>query len=265
MRARCVLLKITSSYDEIAGMYDVYWADWYLPSALPALENLFFSRLKRGTAVLDVCCGSGHVTSELIARGYVVTGVDSSARLIEIARRRLPEATFTVQDVRTLKMERCFEAAISTFDSLNHILELDGLRGAFAAIHDTLFEDALFVFDMNLEEAYLSDLSQWHAHVQTDNVGLVRGTYDGRQKMARTELIWFVKSDRGDLWQRHRSVVEQRCYTEAEITAALTQAGFYNIGSMPAMQAGAAAELGYGRMFFSATASGRVQDRRLCA
>lgn len=257
--------KSTSSYDDIAGMYDAYWADWYLPAAMPALENLFFSPVRAGTAVLDVCCGSGHVTKELVRRGYQVAGVDSSAALIEIARRRLPEVEFTVQDVRSLRMDRCFEAAISTFDSLNHILELEGLRTALAAVHRVLLPGGLFVFDMNLEDAYLSDLSHWHAHVHDDNVGLVRGTYDAAEKMASTELIWFVESGNGNDWRRHHSIVEQRCYGQGEIISALANAGFSEIGAIPAMQAGATAELGFGRMFFSATASEEVMPQRLCA
>ena len=246
-------------------MYDAYWADWYLPAALPALENLFFSPVPVGSTVLDVCCGSGHVTEELVRRGYRVTGVDSSAALIEIARRRLPEASFTVQDVRHLNMERRFAAAISTFDSLNHILEFEGLCQAFVCVHGALAPGGLFVFDMNLEDAYLSDLSQWHAHVQDDNVGLVRGTYDSTLKKASTELIWFVKSDGRGVWQRHHSIVEQRCYKQEEIVSALADAGFSEIGAIPAMQAGATAELGFGRMFFSATASEGILPQSLCA
>lgn len=257
--------KSTSSYDDIAGMYDAYWADWYLPAAMPALENLFFSTVRVGTTVLDVCCGSGHVTQELVRRGYRVAGVDSSAALVEIARRRLPEVDFTVQDVRSLKMDRCFEAAISTFDSLNHILDLEGLRSAFAAVHRVVLPGGLFLFDMNLEEAYLSDLSQWHAHVHDDNVGLVRGTYNAAQKKASTELIWFVQSGNGDGWKRRHSIVEQRCYKQTEIITALAHAGFSEIGAIPAMQAGATAELGFGRMFFSATASEELMPQRLCA
>jgi SAM-dependent methyltransferase len=43
----------------------------------------------RGLRVLDAGCGSGAHAAELIARGAAVTGVDLSAGLLEIARRRL--------------------------------------------------------------------------------------------------------------------------------------------------------------------------------
>src|SRR4051794_22373065 len=91
-----------SSYDPIAGMYHKLWADWYLPAALPALELLFFSKVPQGSRVLDVCCGSGHVTRELIRRGYAVTAVDASAELIALAKRDWPGVDWRVQDARNI-------------------------------------------------------------------------------------------------------------------------------------------------------------------
>lgn len=240
-----------SAYDEIAGMYHAMWADWYLPAALPALEKLFFSRLKMGCRVLDLCCGSGHVTRELVRRGYRVTGVDSSACLIELARRELPQAEFYVEDARALTLPRTFDGVVSTFDSLNHVLSLNELRRVLASVHRVLDAKGLFVFDMNLEEAYSLDLREWTVTANADNVGLVRGSYDASAKLARTELIWFVKRSDG-LWRQHRSTVEQRCYTQEEILLALTGAGFTRVETVPAREAGVRPDVAFGRVFFVA-------------
>lgn len=43
----------------------------------------------RGHRILDVGCGSGPLTAALAAQGATVTGFDSSAAMIELARRRL--------------------------------------------------------------------------------------------------------------------------------------------------------------------------------
>ena len=243
-----------SSYDPIAGMYDSFWADWYLPAALPALETLFFSRVPPASHVLDVCCGSGHVTRELVSRGYQVTGVDLSSELISIARERLPAQEFLVQDARCLKLARHVDAALSTFDSLNHMLTLSDLRDTFASVRNALTPGGLFVFDMNVEEAYFAEWRQWTAFVESSSVGLVRGKYEATSRSARTELIWFLKRNGRNEWERRDTVVEQQCYSEAEITAALAQAGFSGIAATPAYEAGVTAELGVGRTFFSALA-----------
>jgi SAM-dependent methyltransferase len=240
-----------SSYDEIAGMYHSLWADWYLPAALPALEKLFFERVPIGSRVLDLCCGSGHVTKELIRRGYRVTGIDNSRELIEAARRELPGADFQVQDARQFELAERFHAVLSTFDSLNHILELDELRRVFDRVYRALRPDGVFVFDMNLAEAYAADLRQWSVDIKDDSVGMVRGIYDDETKKASTELIWFVKKSAGNTWEQHRSVVEQRCYRLEEILIALNQAGFRKIETNPATAVGVTSDLGFGRVFFS--------------
>jgi SAM-dependent methyltransferase len=246
--------SLRSSYDDVAGMYHTLWADWYLPAAMPALEHLFFSQVPAGSSVLDLCCGSGHVTKELAARGYVVTGVDNSAELIALARRELPGIDFEVQDATNLTLKRTFRAVLCTFDSLNHILTLENLRHAFEGVQRILEPGGLFVFDMNLEEAYLADLHQWAVDVRDTTVGLVRGTFDPVRKKAATELIWFVRDSRAGedaCWRQKRSVVEQQCYSQAEILESLHHAGLRNVEAVSARDAGVTSELGFGRTYFS--------------
>jgi SAM-dependent methyltransferase len=247
------VLGESSSYDEIAGMYHRLWADWYLPAAMPALERLFFRHVPAGAQVLDLCCGSGHVTKELVARGYQVTGVDVSARLIEKARQVLPGVDFRVQDARNLQLENHFDAILSTFDSLNHLLTLEDLGRVFSAVRSVLRPSGLFLFDMNLEEAYSADLHEWAVTVDDTNVTLVRGVYDSSAQTAATELIWFTRDTSAEnTWRQHRSVVEERCYPESDILLNLRNAGFSNVESASAVNAGMHSNLGFGRCFFSA-------------
>jgi SAM-dependent methyltransferase len=241
-----------SSYDNIAGLYNAFWADWYLPAAMPALESLFFSRLAKGACILDLCCGSGHITRELVARGYHVTGVDLSSALIKKAREALPAVEFLVQDARELCLHKPYEAVLSTFDSLNHILTLEDLRSVFTRVRAHLKSNGLFVFDMNSEAAYFVDLRQWTGTVNHDDVGLVRGTYDCATKTARTELLWFQKQPGTDLWAKSESIVEQRCYTQTEIMTALLESGFSKVEAVSAEDIGVHSDLGFGRIFYTA-------------
>ncbi len=205
--------------------------------------------------MLDVCCGSGHVTRELIGRGYAVTAVDASAELIALARRDWPGIDWQVQDARNMDVGRAkYSAALSTFDSLNHLAHIDDLQKVFACVHRALEPGGLFVFDMNLEEAFLSDHRRWTAEVTSEYVSLVRGSYDEASKTARTELVWFVPADSPETWRQHRSIVEQKSFPEADIRSRLEKAGFGRIEVTSALNAGMAADLGYGRIFVTATA-----------
>lgn len=64
-----------------------------------------------GTAALDVGCGAGLMTAELAGAGYDVTGIDSSASMVQTARRALAEhglgdrVTLTRADVHQLPFE----------------------------------------------------------------------------------------------------------------------------------------------------------------
>jgi SAM-dependent methyltransferase len=246
-------LSFPSPYDAIAGLYHQNWDDWYLPQACVALDRLLFSQLKPRASILDVCCGSGHVTRELVARGYRVMGIDASGELIVLAERDLPAARFVVADVRLFQLAEQFEAAVSTFDSLNHIMELADLQASFRNVHQALRPGALFVFDMNSEDAYRLDWQDWNTTVAPDSVSLVRERFDRVTQRATTEIVWFRQLADGQ-WERRDSVVPQRCYREDEILAALERAGFRDVSRCSANEAGVTGEIGHGRLFWSATA-----------
>ncbi|MFF7680047.1 class I SAM-dependent methyltransferase [Actinacidiphila glaucinigra] len=54
-----------------------------------------------GRRILDAGCGAGPLSAELSARGAVVTGIDASAGMLALARRRLGEgADLRVADLR---------------------------------------------------------------------------------------------------------------------------------------------------------------------
>lgn len=65
-----------------------------LPTLLRCLEGV-----PKGAQVLDLGCGTGFLSGELIARGYRVTGVDVSPSGIEIARRGYPGGSFHLASV----------------------------------------------------------------------------------------------------------------------------------------------------------------------
>jgi demethylmenaquinone methyltransferase/2-methoxy-6-polyprenyl-1,4-benzoquinol methylase len=63
----------------------------------PRWRRFLVSRLPRGGHVLDVATGTGLVASELLRRGFVVTGVDQSAGMLEVARGRFGDAVELVE------------------------------------------------------------------------------------------------------------------------------------------------------------------------
>ena len=59
----------------------------------------FISFLRSGSLVLDVGCGTGLKSKYLINRGLKVVGIDFSEKMIETAKREVPEGEFWVMDM----------------------------------------------------------------------------------------------------------------------------------------------------------------------
>jgi SAM-dependent methyltransferase len=241
-----------SPYDPIAEFYRTAWANWYLPSVLPALQRLLFPALPAGAALLDVCCGCGHITRALALRGYHVTGLDSSQELIARASELLPDSEFLVSDVRDFVFDRQFDGALSTFDSLNHLLSYADLASAFRSVKRALKQGAPFFFDMNLEEAYSLDLGNWFRHSEENEIGFVRGRYDPYTRRGETEVTCFFREAHSSLWRRVDTVIEEQCYSVEEIGEALREADFREVEMYTAEEAGVTDELGFGRLYVRA-------------
>jgi SAM-dependent methyltransferase len=58
-----------------------------------------------GTRVLDAGCGTGRVAIELAQRGYVTTGVDADAAMLDMARAKMPELRWIEADLAELDAE----------------------------------------------------------------------------------------------------------------------------------------------------------------
>lgn len=81
--------------------------------------------LAPGASILDVGCGSGEPIGRFLADGgFAVTGIDLSPRLIEFARRALPGGTFIEGDMRTVRLDRTFDAVVA-WDSVFHLPRAD--------------------------------------------------------------------------------------------------------------------------------------------
>lgn len=78
---------------DVVAQYDTYPL---IHKALGRTEMLKFIGDVAGKSVLDLGCGTGHLSGELQKFGANCIGVDVSERFIELARNRYPEATFQI-------------------------------------------------------------------------------------------------------------------------------------------------------------------------
>ena len=92
--------RAAEQYDAMAAEYSAdnhdgaYNSLYERPAMLSMLGDV------TGLRILDIGCGAGQLSHQLVAGGALLTGIDVSPAMVEIARGRLGElATFTVGDL----------------------------------------------------------------------------------------------------------------------------------------------------------------------
>ena len=234
-------------YDAFAWVYNRHWGSDSAQRFLPVVQKLVLAHLPPGARILDLCCGTGQLAQALAERGYQVTGIDGSEEMIRHARINGPDVELTVADARSFHIPATHHAAVSTYDSLNHVMRWEELTQVFQNVAACLQEGGLFLFDLNVEEGYRARWRGSFGLVQDDHVCVVRASFDESKKVGQTAITSFRLED--GLWRRSDMTLLQRCYSKKEIESLLEAAGFMDIQAYDAQN-----DLGWsrevGRVFF---------------
>jgi len=86
---------------------------------------------KPGERILDLGCGTGHLTSKIAESGAKVVGIDRSPSMIEEARAAYPDIEFNVGDATNLTFSGDFDAVFSNA-VLHWVKDADGAAASIA-------------------------------------------------------------------------------------------------------------------------------------
>lgn len=220
-----------NQFTEVAEIYDSlmsvvpykWWVDY-----VEDLWNHFGIDPQR---VLDLACGTGSVTQELVRRGYEVAGADLSEPMLAVARRRLgPGVPLWAQNMRDLLLPAPpFDACVSLFDSLNYLLTLSDLQSAYSAVRRHLNPGGSFVFDMNAIRALETGMFNQSGTGRDDSVCFEwHSAWEPVSRLCTIQMEFRVRGREGERVFRETHI--QKGYTQYEITQALTDTGFDVMG-----------------------------------
>lgn len=221
-----------TQFTDVAEVYDnlmsvvpySYWVEY--------VERLWQSCSLKPRRVLDLACGTGNVTSQLLKRGYEVEGADYSAPMLKIARRKLPDGVpLWHQDARSLDLPGDpFDGCVCLFDSLNYLLEPADLHRAFRSVHRHLHDGGAFVFDMNAIRALEGGMfDQRGTGKNADLEYEWHSAWDPISRLCTIKMEFHVRVGDDD-WETLYETHVQRGYTQPEITQGLRDNGFEVLG-----------------------------------
>jgi SAM-dependent methyltransferase len=212
--------------EDLAYIHDVGHADFALDSA-PGIKGILDRSGIHEGLIVDLGCGTGLLARELIDAGYDVFGIDISEEMIEIARRRAPEAEFRVGSLFEVGIPQC-QAVTAISEVLNYLFDPEneerGLGRVFRRVYDSLAPGGVFVFDVlgpgqvppGTRAKGFSVGEDWAVfNEREEDAG--RGTMERR-------IVSFRKV--GEHYRRLDEVHRVRLYDPSGLAAELERAGF---------------------------------------
>jgi 2-polyprenyl-3-methyl-5-hydroxy-6-metoxy-1,4-benzoquinol methylase len=115
-----------------------------------------------GSRVLDAGCGTGRVAIELARRGYEVTGVDSDASMLDVARAAAPELPWELQDLARYEGDGSYDLVVAAGNVMIFLAPGTGPR-VVQRLTAALRPQGLLVSGWRTDELAVADYDTWCA------------------------------------------------------------------------------------------------------
>jgi ubiquinone/menaquinone biosynthesis C-methylase UbiE len=170
---------VEQGYDRIGEEYE----RWSAKATDPARERylkVLLEGLPKGAQVLDLGCGSGALATRRLSERFQITGVELSSRMVELARRNIPSATFVRADMASVEFPPERFDGVCAFYSLTHLPQKE-LPTLLRRVARWLKPGGLFVASMGSGEDPGSVEDEW--------VGGVPMYFAGHAVQTNEELV----------------------------------------------------------------------------
>src|SRR5262249_28734836 len=101
-----------------------------------------------GRQILDMGCGTGESMRWLAQKGYIVTGIDQSAEMLNLARATLQSGTRLINKAFKQVDDAIETDLVISLDTLYELGSLRELEEVFRLVHGFLKDGKLFIFDL---------------------------------------------------------------------------------------------------------------------
>ena len=200
-------INIPNYYDALASDYDTRFSNPQLDYMRTVENSVLQENLAdfRGL-ILDVGCGTGEQTLALAKDGFSVIGLDISAEMIRVAKKKSEEAGLSIPfiiasaDALPFK-ENCISMLTSMFGAYSHIPAFDC---AFSEMHRVLADEGRALFTI----VNRWNLNWWLMHTFIGNRDWVRHALKNKDFVS--DGLWTYYFSRRELVKKMRGAGFQR-------------------------------------------------------
>jgi SAM-dependent methyltransferase len=134
-------------YAEFSRFYDSAMKDYsWCSSFIISLFNEYCSKKK---SLLELGCGTGRILELLEDQFNELHGLDISQEMLAFAEKRVSGAYLHHMDMTSFALDTNFDAILTVFDTINHILDYSGWLETFKHAKRHLNPGGVFLCDIN--------------------------------------------------------------------------------------------------------------------
>lgn len=224
-------MKQMNSYCEFSAVYDELTQNVDYPKRFEYINHFLIENNITNGTILDLACGTGSMSIELIKNGFDVIGIDLSENMLEIASNRLLEYgdnfSLLKGNMTEYRLENSVKACICSLDSINHLNDINDVEKTFCNVYNSLDENGVFVFDVNTTYKHNEILANNTFVFDEEDFYLVWDNEFVSDRVVRILLDMFVWN--GKSYDRFSESFEETAYSIDELLDALCRAGFSDI------------------------------------
>ena len=215
------------NYDFFSYYYDICKGQF--TDDLP----LYLSICKRGDTIIEIGCGTGRILKAFLEKGYNITGVDISNKILNVAKRKL----YNYTKINKLKLinhnfvispiTQTYTRILISFYTINYLLSTSELQSFLNNIYLSMRKNSAIIIDLFYPELYIKP--------EVENQWMFRSVYSDERNL----ILKYRKKMIGSIEERiqffiedttKREIITYRRYIpKQDIYNKLEKIGFKNI------------------------------------
>jgi SAM-dependent methyltransferase len=224
-------------FGKYSHYYDLLYRDKDYAGEADYVDNLIHKFHLNTKSILDLGCGTGRHAMHLVKKGYLIHGVDMSEEMLAEAIKRADEEqlTFSEGDIRTIRLDKSFDAIIALFHVISYQTSNEDLQRAFAAACEHLKPDGVLIFDCWYGPAVLTERPVVRIkRVEDDKLEITRlaePVMRANENVVDVAFHAFIRDKESGVTEEVKETHQIRYLFKPELELLLNQAGFVIEGS----------------------------------
>ena len=181
------------------------------------------ARVPEAKTILDVACGTGEHLRYLPAFDRI--GLDLDAKLLCVARRKLPDVNFIQADMCAFDLNRQFDVVLCLFSAIGYVLTVEKLNAAVSSIARHVRPGGILCIEPWFTPDQWSDRRPpFMTTAESDDFKVCRVFAGGQSGKISTNTLHYLVAD-GDKVQYFTERHDLGLFTEEQMRAAFEAAG----------------------------------------